>query len=518
MKKIVSILVLISIIGTVIFSSVISRWNIGIYPDSVTYLSTAENIQAGKGVYFVKYEKDGMLLPLVTYPPLYPITLSAMPCKSILSAALCLNAGLFAVNIFLIGFFIFMVTKSVAASSFGAILVQLYSGFIEIHAVALSEPLYLALSSGAVIFLLAYLNGMKRTMLLVSSLLVALASLTRYSVGGLLLIFAILLIINKNRILKEKLLDIVVFSALSLTPFLFWMARNYLHAGSLTNRVMVYHPPSLSNLRTLLDTITGWLYPFSVNSNPIKVIIVLISTALFVIAIILTLRIARNSKAAAPGYSVCVVSLAGLTLFLMFSVFFIDDLIALDYRALIYHFIFILVLSISAFRYLHTVFPGKVYRSLFIIASVYISLNYICQGIIEYRDLYNDGRGYTGKIWASSRTLDYLRNIPADFTVYTNHTPPVFFRYRRNANYIPKLIHGISGKQNEKYEETLEKMNADFVAGKAVLIWFNEIELYGTLSLEQIIEKTGLEYSIYFQDGSIYGKRGFGLLAPNRPE
>ncbi|HKY54508.1 MAG TPA: hypothetical protein VJM08_09390, partial [Anaerolineales bacterium] len=84
---------ILAVIGMILCWAATFRYGAGVAADSTKYLSVAQNLLAGKGLY------DHLNLPLLSWPPLYPILLAGL---SLLTGLDVFVAGWY-FNVFLLG-------------------------------------------------------------------------------------------------------------------------------------------------------------------------------------------------------------------------------------------------------------------------------------------------------------------------------------------------------------------------------------------------------------------------------
>jgi 4-amino-4-deoxy-L-arabinose transferase-like glycosyltransferase len=255
-------LVLISVLGFVLvwYCTV---WGAGLISDSFQYIASARSLASGQGLGYP--DDNGLIHPLVQYPPLFSVMLAMFECAGVdsLFAARLLNAGLFAVNIGLVGASIKEISRSIGFSLFGALLCAVSWSQIEAHAWVLSEPLFIFFSLLAFLWLGTYLKTSRRRWLIASAVAAGLAVLTRY-VGLALLPAALIVLWWKSVSMRRpKWADIAAYSLIVLFPITVWSWRNYLLNGELNNRSMQWIPLTVKNVYSLVNTIFTWFVPES---------------------------------------------------------------------------------------------------------------------------------------------------------------------------------------------------------------------------------------------------------------
>ncbi|MGA9397176.1 MAG: hypothetical protein WBV22_02855 [Anaerolineaceae bacterium] len=149
--------------------------------DSVTYMESAKNLVAGKGLGLINPDGSFRLLPYA--PPLYPLLLSVFILLGLdlLKAAFWMNALIFGVTVLMLGWSVWYFLRSNLAALLIATLLAFSEVLIETHIWIMSDPLSLALGIGGLVALIAYLENRSRKMFFWSAVLTGLAFLTRYA-------------------------------------------------------------------------------------------------------------------------------------------------------------------------------------------------------------------------------------------------------------------------------------------------------------------------------------------------
>jgi hypothetical protein len=186
----------LSIIGVAFIGIATSKYGAGVSSDAARNLSTADNLLAGRG--FV----DMIGEPFVLWPPLYPLVLAGLSLLtrwSTFQSAWYLNAFLYAANIWIAGWLLYLMFRDRPGyAAVGALAILLSRSMLRIHANVASEPLFETLI--LVFFLVAatYLKTASPAALWAICLLAGLAALQRYP-GVILFGVILLLVIRKER-------------------------------------------------------------------------------------------------------------------------------------------------------------------------------------------------------------------------------------------------------------------------------------------------------------------------------
>jgi hypothetical protein len=234
----------------------------GVSPDSVTYFQTAESLRKGQG--FMAYGE-----PMTNFPPFYSLILALvglLPLK-ILSISKLVQASIFGLNVIVFTYAAWIVARknTYAALAAGVLFVSSVD-IVRVHSYAWSEGLFLLFGLSGYIILAHFLKMNNRHLLVVASISVALAVLTRYA--GLALIPPVILILLARRRIsfREKLIDCAIFAAIACGPLAAWIVRNLLVAGSATNRTAAFHIIEKEKLIQFTKTVFRFFIPSSTPS------------------------------------------------------------------------------------------------------------------------------------------------------------------------------------------------------------------------------------------------------------
>src|SRR5688572_24592755 len=134
----------LAVIAIVLGGVATSRYGAGVSSDSTKYLSVAQSVLAGNGLF------DHKGAPLLSWPPLYPILLaglSGITGLDVFVVGWYLNVILWGLNVFLSGVIFYRVFPDKPLYAYlAAIFVLLSISALRIHATISSDPLYLTLT------------------------------------------------------------------------------------------------------------------------------------------------------------------------------------------------------------------------------------------------------------------------------------------------------------------------------------------------------------------------------------
>jgi len=285
-KKYLIFLSILAMLGAVLALIVTSKYGPGVSADATKYLSVSENLLNGKGFF------DHTGRPLLWWPPLYPLVIAGVSWLTGLDVVFAggyLNIALFAVNIFLQGWFLALVFKDKPLYVFLGGAVILFSDMeIRIHANISSEPLFVTFS---MIFLIAsadYLQTRSRRALWWMIVMSALATLQRYLGASLIAAGGCFILYANRREIWRGIREGLAFGVLSLLPAAAWIWFHNLGqynsfwgvTGSIVN--------PMENLRLSLAKILHWFLPIHPALQP------LFDNPWIVVAFILALLLLLN--------------------------------------------------------------------------------------------------------------------------------------------------------------------------------------------------------------------------------
>jgi 4-amino-4-deoxy-L-arabinose transferase-like glycosyltransferase len=459
---------------------------IGLTNDSAAYIGGARSILNGTG--YSDIWLDTAIEPITHYPPLLSLTLALIGRLGLdpLRGARLLNILLFGANTALIGLLGWRMTRSQIWGIFLAVLFGLSAAVLQIHAFALSEPLFLFLSlSSLILFDLSFEKKEERRknasflFLLSSGLLAGLTCLTRYS--GLALIATILLSVFlllpdwRSRFTKA-----IYFLVGAVPPIAAWFIRNALVAETATNRTFQWHPVTMENIARGIYNFSQFIMPIEsirremMKSGAVAWILFGLGLALLAWLIIQAFRlILRRDVSISPLIFTNAVYIFGYLGAVLFSMSFFDASTKFQIRILAPLYVSWMILFVAVVeKFLNT--KARLWRTLAII-SIAIAISLSAYGfqstVSELRN--SAGLGYGSWKWRDSLVMQSLRNLPEDRIIYTNTPPAVYLVTGRACRTIPTPLDPVDNLPRGEYDQDVAQMRADILSGRAVLALFD---------------------------------------------
>ncbi|MEM1207315.1 MAG: hypothetical protein AAGN66_29040 [Acidobacteriota bacterium] len=236
---------------------------VGLYPDSVDYVSTAVSLAEGRG--FVDHRDRVYTL----WPPLYPTVLAAGALAGVdpVVWARWLAILCYVSIVAFAGLWLGRHLRSATLAGMGVALVALGWPLTKFSTAALSEPLFWLLS----LLALGSLDGRagnggkgtpQRRRPWLAAAFSALALLTRFVGVAVVLVNAGRILAPNRGPLRRRLSDAALYCGLSVAPTALWMLRNWVVTGQSAGQ---RNPSSLSllaNLEQAATTVGRWFAVF----------------------------------------------------------------------------------------------------------------------------------------------------------------------------------------------------------------------------------------------------------------
>lgn len=526
--KVLVVLASLALSGVVVMLAA-TRLGVGVPPDATVYLDAARNLGAGRGLVVISSTRPE-LVPLTHYPPLYSslLALVSLTGPTVETAGRWLNAILFGVNIFLVGFSV----ACLARQSFwlpvtAALLTLTAPDVLANHSLALTEPLYLALTLVGLLCLGGYLRNQRRPLLVIGAIFIALSILTRFvGVAGAATGSAALLFLNREQrdgdhfgpsfsreVWRRRVADTFIFGVVSCAPVALWSIRNRLVTGGASDRQFAFHPLTVQQIVPGFSTAAQWLLLGKVRSD-VRILAFIVQV---IVITSLTLYLLKRRTPLETGSEewqsrlprlliIFVVFYAGL---LIFTVTFFESDTVFDNRSLLpVHFALLILAPLLTRGLLAGVPKSGSLRLVFVCLALLLAGSYAFRGARWLVQVQADGQGYASRAWKESATIAQIRKLPAGAPIYSNGFDAIYYLTGKRAQNIPeKIIHG-TGRPNAGYEAERQRMSDDLQQHHGVVVYFRTLTERWFLPLEsELKSELPLSEIAIAPDGSIYELR-----------
>ncbi len=457
----------------------------GLSDDSIAYIAGARSMLAGNGYREAWLATDQ---PVTHFPPAFPAALASIGWLGLdpLRGARFLNALLFGLNIALAGVLGWRMTRWLPAGIALGALVLLNDSLLRVHAVTMSEPLFIFLSLLAFWSFDLYMERDEHWLWLFGcGVFSGLAYLTRYAGLALVATFLVALMIIHHT-WRRRASGSGIFLVGFLPWAIGWAIRNELIAGNATNRTFVWHPITSANFETALYNISLFLLPVEPLRREVFKApgIFLVATFLILGAILAwTVIKARKQLAApAPGASRHVMPEGigftnGLYVFgyiaaIFASMSFFDASTKFKVRILAPVFVSALILLMLAGKWL---WDRRREAAIALAVLVFAASAY--GQALAMSDLSRGGQGYASYQWYDSKAMAFLRTLPPWMHIYTNEPGAVYLYAKRGAYVLPDHYDPVTAEPRPGFADGVAKMQAEIKAGRGVLALFGSANM-----------------------------------------
>ncbi len=272
--------------------------------DSVTYMMSAKNLVAGKGLGLINPDGTFRLLPYA--PPFYPLVLSLLDMTGLDLARMAfgLNSILFTSLILMLGWSLWYFTRSSIATLLLGGLLALSPVLIDLSTWIMSDFLCLTVGAGALVLMMLYLKGHSRKAFYWSAVLCGLAFLTRYAGVSFFITGLLAILVLDARFDRQHIKSGVIYSLIAIVPTLLWVIFDASASGAVSSRSLlsINSLPGgvIDVLKALKESVYLWLpsimsFSQKVGQALFRTIYLLAALGLLV-AVIIALLQARKQR------------------------------------------------------------------------------------------------------------------------------------------------------------------------------------------------------------------------------
>lgn len=232
----------------------------GVSSDSVDYLFAAQSLRDGHGLCSV--HGGPALVPYAHYPPLFPMLVAAVSAVTGLSgiAAACgINGCAWAV---LLAFWSWVLARRSPGWVWPAVVIiglLTSTELVRLHALVLTEPLFLCVTSIGLWAVAAYTEAPAKRLWYVGVVALALAALTRYVGIVGIATGALFLLLRGPGNAKRRWARAIALGVGATLPLVVWMWRNLRVSGNAADRSVAFHPMGKEDLLRSLSTIKSFV-------------------------------------------------------------------------------------------------------------------------------------------------------------------------------------------------------------------------------------------------------------------
>lgn len=452
-----------------------SHFGVGLSPDSLEYIAAAKSLAAGRG--YLNADQT----VFTAWPPLLPTALGALKIVGVdpTHGARYLNALCLALIVWQSACWFRSFSQSNVALLFGLGAVLVSRPLLRVSLLAWTEPMFC-------LFVLLFINqisGFLRTRanskLLLAGLAAGAAMLTRYIGFTLIISGGILLLLDRRRSVRERILAAAAFGGLSVLTYAPWAIRNLYRSLSPTGakRVLGQGAPSLAqNLSTMGDFMTRWFFPPNI---PLAIRLPL-GIVVLALVVAVTLRSRGKSDEAHDDEPLAISSfLSGIIFLIVYFTTLIalacsihfdpiqDRLLSPIYVPLIGVFVFAINQVDTALASQSSARKSVARLLASSVAALALLYPLAFAGVMTKEALTVSTGGYSSAAWLSSDLIAYLRAHPVSGSLTSNSDDAV-----RYFTALPAFPSASRVKSESDREAMGAWSKAHLVGMQTYLAWF----------------------------------------------
>jgi hypothetical protein len=495
-----------------ISAAAIAQWcmslDISVSPDSVVYLSAADRLVQGRGLTPIGYHYSPSIpsgRPLISFPPAYPLLLASTSLftSNSVAGAKYIHSFLLAANIFLLGLIIYISSRSIWAALCATGLFLTSYPLLSTFTMAQSEPLFIFFLLSTLLGVVFYIQTRQLWLLLVCAGTAAAALMTRYA-ALTILVPLVLTVLIQNGPSRGRLKHAVLIAAVALLPFVGWVIRNRLVAGSSTGRSLAFHPIGTVAVKTFVESLMLLFTPYALP-NLVELLLVTIAA----IVVVWELWVGRRGQTSSANHCVrffSAVMVAAYVIFLASYNSFADPAVDLGPRVALPVYVFGIILVFSLVDWQSPVgHRRRLFWSIILSSLVLFTANLRpAANWVLFR--HRAGEGFTSRAWKDSETVGFLKTVPLQMAVYSNAADACYLYTKREALRLPAKFDPTGARVNTDFATQMAMLREDLIKNRALIVYFDRINWRWYLPDRHELEETyKLPVLTRFADGVVYG-------------
>ncbi len=476
---------------SIAFMLFLNPHNLGVSPDSVSYIAVAESLLLGDG-----FTIRGNFIN--HWPPFYPILLvltSKVTSLTVLKSGVILNGLL----IFIAGWLYTLILKKL---NFKLLIVQTFPTLLVLSTPFMvsywfwSELPFITILLGVFYSLLHWNDTKHKKWLFVSGVLSFILFLTRYAAVGFIGSFCLFILLYEKGKITKRASSLCYYLLPFTAGVLMWFTYVKTQNVSAVNREMVFHHFNLWDVLQFFRSFFSW---FAYNT-------LATSFAIITLALI-TLLLYQNKitlKRQNEIMLLCVATVIIYILFLLFSISFIDFMTPLDTRILAPAFPFFLLLVIYLINWAHL--KNFRFTNVLILA---VATSLIASSVPLWKKHYLEGTCYTSlNIKSYKNFLTKKFNYDGKTKLYTNSVDFIQFLLGKETNVVdlPFNYNPYSTLTNYNCEKETKTLLKELELGTSKVIFFNNYNFKKFyIPIVELSEENSTIKTIYYDEGVIVG-------------
>ena len=441
---------------------------VGIAPDSTSYVGKARSWLEPLGV----VQLTGPPAYSATNGPLYPFELavgSLILRQDPATAARWINVIALPINLLLMAI---VFRRAAPGATWGplyvAVALLISPAWLEIHTIALTETLLIALILLAILAIDRYLLLPSRSRFVLMTVIVACAWLQRSAGMSVTWMAGIAVLCWSPQTLVRRTMAATVLVVLASAPSILWARINPGFQGP------AFHPVSgawwLRGLSLMLD----WIVPSTIRLPQTARLAAAITVAILAALIVLA---ARSRDALAPRTFtprlVLLFAACYAAVFVLAASFWDRGVEPADRHLVALQMAALLVVGTAASRVDWQ--RHRVLRASALVAGLAVALMAAVSTGRWLVVTHHEGQYYTSRTWQQSETMLAIRDLPPDAFLVSAANDAIGAVTGRRAARLPDRENPATAAPNPRYAETLARLHASLMSRRGFVVFVDRI-------------------------------------------
>lgn len=473
-----------------------TRHGIGILPDSTRYMD---------------------LSPKPWDAPLYPALLHLIAATGvdIATGAWALGLVLAALNAFLTWHLLRLATGKLAYAAVGTALIVIAPQTAALHALAMSEPLFLTAILGTVFAMMHACRTGNRRWLIGVGIGIGLASLVRFTGPALGVAVALFLLIDPRRGWAGRVIDILTIMLPSALLFLGWAAVSKMVNGRSTGRALEWFGNMTgADWLASYQALVQWIVPDAVPLAIGGILFLCVLGASIALLLAQGQQCLARAEAGRADFAMVAIPL-GLFFFtylgFMVLATSLEANLHLNGRyAYPIYCTSLLAVTIALATWRDGSVTARRLHMAFVILACLMLVGHAARTTARTHEAYRQGIGFDSLAWEHSPTLAAVRRLPPSATLYSNGPDAIGYLLRRPARSLPVHVQPRTGRDDPAFPFVAQAAaaRATLARGNAYVVFLDGVDWRFYMATEnELVRRLDLIPVARFTDGAIYRSR-----------
>jgi hypothetical protein len=414
-----------------------------------------------------------------------------------------LNALLIGVTQFLVGYTVFISTKSLLSALFSQLFIASQVDMLNAHIFLWSEPLFLCFIAGILLSLALFQRTKKVRYVAIAIGIAALLPIIRYAGVVIIPFMLIALWVLTTGTFAQKLMRTIRTGTILVLPIGLWTLAMRVLQNERSIREFAIHIIEPHRIQEGASTLLGWIFPQSFvqgNLQNMGVFFLFVIIVAFIVVLIKR-NVIRESLKNVDFVWLPILFAVGYISFLVISISFFDAYTPLDGRILSP------IILMIAYVIGHILTQKNVVAHV-IATFVFIMMIgfHVTSQITFFQTSYTKGLPFSSQEWRESETIAFMIGMEEEVTIYSNLPHQTTILTGRNDIVMFPRMFTLSGAKVLRYERQISNIKAQ--GGEKYIVFFKGVhsgtwrypgieDLDTLLSLEKVADlKDGVVFKV----------------------